>query len=96
MRYDWKTDRLGLDQPELPRLTAQDLRRVSASFAQDTAETIDGFHVRGFQWLDDDGLEVLSRFYGLVEKRGFGPSQVAAIAMPLIPKPNGGRRLVGL
>ena len=34
--------------------------------------------------------------YRAIEKRGMWPTQVAAATMPLIPKPSGGHRPIGL
>ena len=96
VRSRWEGGGNGKVREELPRLSAQDLRDAACSFGHGTAESYDGFHVSIFKYLDDEGLEALSLIYRAIERRGSWPSQVAAVAMPLIPKPSGGHRPIGL
>ncbi len=80
---------------ELPPLTPAQLRDASLSFARRTAVTYDGFHVRQFALVGDEGLSVLSVVLAAVEAVGVWPSQTALVTMPLIGKARGGYRGIG-
>ncbi len=61
-----------------------------------TAQTYDGFHVRHFALLCDGALDALSHLLLAVEMTGRWPSQIGLVPMPLIPKPKGGYRGIGI
>ena len=83
-------------QEELTRLTAQQLREGAMSFPKRTASTYDGFNPRHFGAVCDEGLDVLAIIFTVAEQSGIWPSQLRAVTMPLIPKPKGGFRPIGL
>ncbi len=88
--YDW-----GCGQG-LTRLTPGELRSSSMEFRTGTTQTYDGFHVRHFALLCDDALDALSHLLLAVEMTGRWPSQIGLVPMPLIPKPKGGYRGIGI
>ena len=58
-----------------------------SSFTSDaSAEAPDGFHVRHFAHLCDDGLAAFSGVWRCIEATGVFPSQLARVTVPLIPK----------
>ncbi len=80
---------------ELPRLTPQQLRSASLSFSRRTSSTYDGWHVRHFGLISDEGLGVLATILAAVERAGTWPTQTTLATMPLIGKPKGGHRAIG-
>ena len=94
-RYVWEGPSQDKDA-DLRRLSAQQLREVSRAFRETTAETYDGTHVCHFCLLSDEGLEVLALLLSAVECSGIWPAPVQPVALPLIPKPAGGHRPIGL
>ncbi len=89
-RYAWR------QREALPRLTPAQLRDSSSSFSRATASTYDGFHPRHFGLLSDAALAALGAILEAVELLGAWPSQVDLVVMPLLPKPKGGYRPIGL
>ncbi len=81
--------------PPLPRLSPEEIRGASLSFKRGTARTYDGWHVRHFGLLADEGLATLSVLLETVERTSRWPSQTAVVTTPMIGKPKGGHRLVG-
>ncbi len=79
----------------LPLLTPEQIRSASLSFARRTAVTYDGWHVRQFALVSDEGLTVLATILAVVEKAGMWPTQASLVTMPLIGKPRGGHRGIG-
>ncbi len=88
--YDWECCQ------GLTRLTPGELRSSSMEFRKGTTQTYDGFHVRHFALLCDDALDALSHLLLAVEMTGRWPSQIGLVPMPLIPKPKGGYRGIGI
>ncbi len=86
---DWEADerpvayRWSGQCDELPRLAPQQLRDASLSFARRTAVTYDGWHVRQFALVGDEGLSVLAELLAAVEAAGMWPSQTSLVTMPL-------------
>ncbi len=90
IEYDWRGR-----CPPLDRLTPAQLREASFSFARRTARTYDGWHVRQFGLIGDDGLDVLAVILEAVETSSRWPTQTAVVTTPMLPKPKGGHRLIG-
>ncbi len=80
---------------ELTPLIPGELRAASMAFPKSTASTYDGWHVRHFALVSDQGLSTLSTLLAAVEKSAMWPTQVALTTMPLIGKPRGGHRTIG-
>ncbi len=55
---------------ELPVLTPTQLREASSSFVRRTAVTYDGWHVRQFGLVSDEGLHALATLLAAVERAG--------------------------
>ncbi len=89
-RYDWES------REELPMLEPWELRESSKSFKRSTAMTFDGFHPRQLAHLCDAALAVLALILQAVEVGGAWPRQLALVVTPLLPKPKGGFRPIGL
>ncbi len=81
--------------PPLPRLTAAQLRDASFAFSRRTCRTYDGWHVRHFGLVSDDGLDALAVLLEAIERSSRWPTQTALVTTPMIGKPRGGHRLVG-
>ena len=58
------------DRNSCPRLSAEEIRRVSRSFPASTSASLDNFHPRHAAMLDDEGLEVLSSIWEASEALG--------------------------
>ncbi len=71
-------------------------RRVLASFPGDTALGWDSLHPRAILRLGDHALVALLRILLVAEFLGEWPAAVAMIVIVLLPKPDGGRRPIGL
>ena len=81
---------------ELPALTGKDLRKVGSQLSRNTGLGIDQFNPRWFVWLSDDLLDSFALLLMALERLGLWPEQIDQILIALIPKPDGGRRPVGL
>ncbi len=90
VEYDW-----GAPCPPLARLSPQEIRSASLSFSRKTAMAYDGWHVRHFSLVSDEGLKALAILYEAIERSSRWPSQVTLVTTPMIDKPRGGHRLVG-
>ncbi len=89
-RYHWPT------RSELAQLTPARLREVAQTVSYRNAQTDDGFHPRQLACLSDEALLTLSIILQAVEVSGRWPRQVSMVITPLIPKPKGGFRPIGL
>jgi hypothetical protein len=87
--------RWGGTTDELPRLAPAEIRAASLLFARKTASTYDGWHVRHFALIGDEGLGVLATLLAAVEVAAKWPTQTSLVSMPLIGKPKGGHRAIG-
>ncbi len=90
VKYAWR------EREALRRLTSTELRAAAGGFSVGTAATYDGFHPRHFFLLSDAALDSLAAILEMVEILGAWPSQVDLVVMPLLPKPRGGYRPIGL
>ena len=88
--WDWE------EREALDRATAEEIRSASKAFKRRTAQTYDGFHVRQFRMMSDDGLEALADIFTAIELLGNMPSQLTLTTMPSLPKLAGGYRLIGI
>ncbi len=80
----------------LPRLEPDELRAVSATFSLGTACTFDGFRMRHFALLTDECLRALAAIFAVAEITGSFPRQLRVLPVPLLPKPKGGHRPIGI
>jgi hypothetical protein len=89
-RIEWPT------REALPRLTAEEIGAASESFPWSTALTHDGIHPRHASLLCRKGKEAMGGLCEAIELLGALPSQLKLITMPLIGKPSGGFRAIGM
>ncbi len=89
-RINWPT------REALPRLTAEDIRSASETFSWGTAHTYDGIHPRHASLLCEGGRGAIGALCEAMELLGALPSQLRLVTMPLIEKPSGGFRAIGL
>jgi len=61
-----------------------------------SAVSYDGFHMRHFQHLSDESLEVLVLRLSLAERSGILPTQLSAVMVALLAKEKGGFRPIGI
>jgi hypothetical protein len=71
----------------LPAASAEDIRKVAASFGLQTSQR-DGWHPRCFGFLCDEALSALGKLFRLAEALGRFPTAWQAVLIRLIPKPN--------
>ena len=72
------------------------IRAIVARYALHSATSVDGFHMRHFGLVSDLGLQALGSMYMAMEVHGFPPKQVSDVLVPLLEKPTGGYRPIGL
>jgi len=65
----------------LPPLTAQILREAARSFSHGTACSYDGFHPRHFDFVCDEGLDVLAVLMMACEELGVWPESLRAVVI---------------
>ncbi len=103
----WATEwGAGQDLPEvtwpadlgpLPQqLTLGPLKKALAAFPAGTGLGWDDLHPRALLRLDDELLMALLRLLFVCESQGRWPRAVALVIIALLPKPDGGRRPIGL
>ena len=85
-----------MQRSALPRITAQQLRTLSRGWSAITAVGADGFAMCHYQHICDEGLEVLSGMFEAFELSTIFPPQWNMLGMPLLPKPAGGHRTIGI
>ncbi len=90
IKYAWP------QRDALPRLSPAQLRGASRNIKKKTKATFDGFHPRHFGMLSEGALLALAAILEMVELLGAWPAQLDLVLMPLIPKPRGGFRPIGL
>ena len=79
-----------------PLATPAQLRAISRSFPQKTAAGMDGWHVSHIALLSDSGLRALALVLQAAEAGSVWPTALAAILLPLLEKPTGGYRTIGV
>ena len=82
--------------PPPPLMTLCSLKRALASFAEATGLGWDDLHPRALLRLSDSLLLALLRLLAACERYGRWPRGVAVVIIALLPKPDGGRRPIGL
>ncbi len=87
IEYDWRGC-----VAELPRLSVEELRSASASFADTTASSYDGIHVKSYQLISDRGLTALATLYAAIEAASRWPAAASLTTVTLIDKKAGGHR----
>eukprot|EP00972_Heterocapsa_arctica_P113311 16436455-Heterocapsa_arctica.AAC.1 len=80
-----------LDSEKLKPITPGMVRDAARRFPIKTAETYDGFHVRHWGLLSDEGLEVVALLLNLIEITRQWPRQILGLTTCLIPKAKGGK-----
>ena len=80
----------------LPRLQPQYLRATSLAFNIRSAQSTDGFHMRHYALLDDEGLSALAIILEAIESIGWLPPQLRLVLVLLIEKATGGLRPIGI
>jgi hypothetical protein len=79
-----------------PGLVAQAIILASATFAPLTGLGGDNVAPRAFGRLTLQALEALAHILRACERKGTWPASVFAVLIVLLPKPDGGRRPIGL
>ena len=79
-----------------PTLVAQAILLAAATFAPLTGLGADNVAPRAFGRLSQQALEALAYICRACEKRGAWPQGIFAVLIVLLPKPDGGRRPIGL
>jgi len=92
--YDAFVDPLG--SPALPPLNVHDLRAASLSFPAGTGLGADNIAPRALARLSDDALRGLCAILMAAELLGKWPRIAMMVLIVLLPKPDGGRRPIGL
>ena len=87
---------LGDDHGVLEALCGEDLRRAAMTFPADTGRGVDNISPRAFARLSDELLEQLAWLLAWAEQLGRWPTICQFIMIVLLPKPDGGRRPIGL
>ena len=82
--------------PRLPAIRAEDIRKAAKTFKAATALGVDGFRPRWLTLLSDELLDAYGQLLGDIESIGIWPNQVMTILIAQLPKPDGGRRPIGL
>eukprot|EP00959_Pyramimonas_sp_CCMP1952_P444193 9299937-Pyramimonas_sp.AAC.1 len=79
----WHASSTAEDEPEqfvpmdaLPELSPDTLRVTSRTYAEHTATSVDGFHMRHYGSMSDQCLTVLSIMLTIMERPGLVPKQV--------------------
>ncbi|MFM7983485.1 MAG: hypothetical protein ACKPKO_29585, partial [Candidatus Fonsibacter sp.] len=83
-------------QTPLERPSVDCLRRASNSFRAGTARSYDAVHVKHFSLLPDEALEAWSLMMVMIETAGTWPDAMLGMLMPLLEKPKGGYRGIGI
>ncbi len=89
-RAEWPT------REALPRLGEDEVDTASVSFPWRTSATFDGFHPRHWTLLSPAAKRATGALCEAVELLGALPTQLSLVTMPLISKPQGGHRAIGM
>ena len=81
---------------ELQHMAVDMVRKAAYTFPITTGLGWDKLHPRALLRLPDSALEALVRIFLIVELLGDWPEAIGIILVVLIPKPDGGRRPIGL
>ena len=83
-------------EAELPTITGADLATAAGRFKKTTAMGCDSFRPQWFSWLSGELLDLYARLLMVIESFGCWPLIVRVLLIAQIPKPDGGRRPIGL
>ena len=81
---------------DLPPLPATDLKMAAMTFPPHTGLGADNLAPRALASLPHQQLQTLAHLLNLCEKEGRWRRQWTMVLIVLLPKPDGGRRLIGL
>ena len=84
------------DPPRLSPLSLRIFKQVLFTFPAGTGLSWDGVHPRAMLGLDDDTLYLWMVFFEQCERHGGWPKGVGVVVVVLLPKAEGGFRLIGL
>ena len=84
------------DLDELPLLGCSDLKKAAMTFPVGTGRGVDNVSPRAFARLSDELLDQLASILAWAERIGGWPAVCRFIMVVLLPKPDGGRRPIGL
>ena len=90
----WRTEAIG--DTQLPPITASDVLNAAQTFKTTTSVGCDVMPPRTFAWLSAPLRAAVADLLNLAEETGTWPSAVATALVHLIPKPDGGRRPIGI
>ena len=82
--------------PALEDISVPLLREAASTFPASTGLGWDKLHPRAIARCSDGALAALARIFLLAEAIGRWPAQVGIVLICLLPKPDGGRRPIGL
>ncbi len=97
----WKVanDKTLLNWPSREALPLADVARIraaAATFDTSTACAYDGFRMRHYTLLSDPALSVVASMFRCMELLGALPPQLDLVTIPMLPKPKGGFRAIGI
>ena len=90
----WRSEDVASD--ELPPLGGNDIVKAAASFSSTTSVGCDTVPPRAMSWVSDRLALDIATFLNGVEATGAWPAEVATALVHLIPKPDTGRRPIGV
>ena len=80
----------------MPKIVChEELRQVAGSFKQDTS-CVDQWHPRRFSGMSDEALQAASKMFAAFEAAATWPRDEQEVLTALIPKTDGGLRLIAL
>ena len=82
--------------PAIAAGAAAPATRTSSTFSSKTSQTFDGFHVKHYGMLSDEGTKVLVLLIRLILALARMPPSLELVLATLIPKAKGGFRAIGL
>ena len=86
--YPWAAD--------LPRISGTEVARAAKRFKKNTGLGCDAFRPQWLSWLSDELLDHYARLLMVIESMGCWPQMISVLLIAQIPKPDGGRRPIGL
>ena len=80
----------------MPKISPDMMREVSRRASSKTALGLGGFHLKHFELLSNESLEALAGIFQAAEVHSFMPTQIRRLLVPLLDKPTGGFRPIGI
>ena len=81
---------------ELPPISGAEVAAAGRKFNRHTGLGGDSFRPQWFSWLSEELLDQYARLLMIIEILGCWPQLVSVLLIAQIPKPDGGRRPIGL